>query len=102
MKITNKMRSKLFRIAHAIKNKFENFGQALAHAWKLIRLQVKMTVRNARFSYYKVSGEVREAVGTLSVAYESKGTGRELPADSFMYYDCEAKGFRSLKIANLI
>ena len=102
MKITNKMRSKLFRIAHAIRNKFENFGQALAQAWKLIRLQVKMMMGNVRFSYYKVSGEVREAVGTLSVAYESKGTGRELPADSFMHYDCEAKGFRSFKIANLI
>ena len=102
MKITNKMRSKLFRIAHAIKNKFENFGQALAQAWKLIKLSAKMMVGNVKFQYYKVSGEAREAVGTLSVAYESKGTGRELPADSFMYYDCEAKGFRSFKIANLI
>lgn len=102
MKITNKMRSKLFRIAHAIRNKFENFGQALSHAWKLIKLSAKMMLGNVRFSYYKVSGEVREAVGTLSVAYESKGTGRELPADSFMYFDIEAKGWRSFKVANLI
>lgn len=96
------MRSKLFRIAHAIRNKFENFGQALAQAWKLIKLSAKMMVGNVKFKYYKVSGEAREAVGTLSVTYESKGTGRELPTDSFMYFDVDAKGWRSFKIANLI
>lgn len=96
------MKSKLFKIAHAIKGQFENFSQALKQAWKIIKLQAKMMIGNVRFQYYKVSGEVREAVGTLSVSYESKGTGRELPSDSFMYYDCEAKGFRSFKVYNLI
>lgn len=96
------MRSRLFRTAHAIKEKFETFGQALAHAWKLIKLSAKMMFGNAEFSYYKVSGEVRKAIGTLSIAYESKGTGRAMPSDSFMYYDTEAAGWRSFKIVNLI
>lgn len=102
MKITNKMRSRLFRMAHAISSKFSSFSAALAHAWKIIKLQARMMVGNVRFSYYKVSGELREAVGTLSVKMEVKGTGRPSPVDSFLYYDTAAKGFRSFKITNLI
>lgn len=101
MKITNNTRSRLFRMAHAIRSQFQSFAAALAHAWKVIRLTLKMKAGDVAFSYRKVSGEIRDAVGTLSVSYESKGTGRELPSDSFMYYDCEANGWRSCKVQNI-
>ena len=101
MKITNNTRSRLFRMAHAIKSRFTTFAKALSHAWRVIRLTLKMMTGNVRFQYRKVSGELRDAVGTLSVSYESKGTGRELPSDSFMYYDCEANGWRSCKVQNI-
>ena len=102
MKINLTMKSKLFRIAHSIKANFETFGQALAQAWKLIKLQINMMLGNVRFSYRKVSGEIREAVGTLSVTYESKNSGRSIPNDSFLYFDVESNGWRSFKISNLI
>lgn len=102
MKITLKMKSKLFRMAHSIKSQFDNFALALAHAWRVIKLQSLMMVRNVKFQYRKVDGSIRDAVGTLTVKYESKGTGNPSPNDSMMYFDCEANGFRSFKIANLI
>lgn len=96
------MKTKLFKIAHAIKAQFETFGQALAQAWKIIKLQAKMMVGNAKFKFRKVDGSIREAVGTLTVKYESKGTGKSVPMDSMMYFDTEANGFRSFKVYNLI
>lgn len=102
MKITTKHRSRLFTMAHFIRSQFDSFAQALAHAWRVIRLYAKMQTSNVRFKYRKVSGEVREAVGTLSAAMEVKGTGRPTPADSVLYYDCEAQGWRSFKVCNLV
>ena len=96
------MKTKLFKIAHAIKAQFETFGQALAHAWKIIKLQAKMALGVVNFKFRKVDGSIREAVGTLTVKYESKGTGKLVPMDSMMYFDTEANGFRSFKVCNLI
>lgn len=102
MKITSKMKSRLFRIAHSIKTKFNSFANALAQAWKLIKLQARMLVGNVAFSYYKVSGELRNAVGTLTEVYEPKGTGKQMPADSFLYFDVEKKSIRSCKLHLII
>lgn len=102
MKITNNTRSRLFRMAHAIKSQFQSFAAALSHAWKVIRLTIKMTSGDASFSYRKVSGEIRQAVGTLNFTYEAKGSGRTAPADSLVYFDREANGIRSFKIVNLV
>ena len=95
-------KSKLFKLAHSIKDKFATFGEALRHAWKVFKLKHQMLTRNVRFQYRKVDGTIRDAVGTLNFTYESKGSGRPTPADSFLYYDCEAKGLRSFKIINLV
>ena len=96
------MKTKLFKIAHAIKAQFANFGEALKQAWKIIKLQSRMMVGNASFKFRKVDGSIREAVGTLTVKYESKGNGKHMPVDSMMYYDTEANGFRSFKVFNLV
>lgn len=101
MKITLKMKSKLFRMAHSIKSQFDNFALALAHAWRVIKLQAMMMVRNVKFQYRKVNGEIREAVGTLNFTYESKGTGKSSPSDSMVYME-EGKGIRSCKLVNII
>lgn len=101
MKITNKMRSKLFRIAHAIRNKFENFGQALAKAWRVMRIVLKMKNDYVEFTYKKVDGSIRKAVGTLNFEYESKG-GKNSPLDSLVYFDKEKNSIRSCKIYEII
>lgn len=96
------MKTKLFKIAHAIKAQFATFGEALKQAWKIIKLQARMMVGNASFKFRKVDGSIREAIGTLTVKYESKGNGKHVPVDSMMYYDIEANGFRSFKVFNLV
>lgn len=96
------MKTKLFKIAHAIKSQFATFGEALKQAWKIIKLQARMMVGNVSFKFRKVDGSIREAVGTLTVKYESKGNGKPMQVDSMMYYDTEANGFRSFKVFNLV
>lgn len=96
------MKTKLFKIAHAIKAQFATFGEALKQAWKIIKLQARMIVGNVSFKFRKVDGSIREAVGTLTVKYESKGNGKPMSVDSMMYYDIEANGFRSFKVFNLV
>lgn len=96
------MKKQLFNLAWSIVDQFENFGEALKHAWKVIKLKAKMMTSNVRFKYHKVNGDVRQAIGTLTRTYESKGTGRPVPADSILYFDTEANGFRSFKAVNLI
>lgn len=95
-------KSKLFKAAWAIRNQFDSFGEALKQAWKLFKLKAQMITGNVKFQYRKVSGEIRNAVGTLSVSYESKGTGKQMPTDSFLYFDCDVLGWRSCKIQNIL
>jgi len=77
------------------------------------------------FTYTKVNGEERKAKGTmkpdllpLPKKIEEKPAGeqeaevkadekkvikkRSLPADSILYFDIDANGFRSFKIGNLV
>src|SRR5690606_39900987 len=79
MKITNNTRSRLFRMAHAIKSQFTTFAKALAHAWRVIKLQARMLLGDVAFQYRKVDGGIRDAVGTLNFSYEAKGSGRTAP-----------------------
>lgn len=95
-------KSKLFKLAHSIKDKFATFGEALRHAWKVFKLKAQMLTRNVKFQYRKVDGTIRNAVGTLNFHYESKGSGRPVPSDIFMYFDKDANGIRSFKIINLV
>lgn len=101
MKITRTHKAKLFRMAHALKGKFENFGQALAHAWKVLKLKVRMQLGNVRFKFIKADGSIREAVGTLNIQYERK-TGYVEQFKTLPYYDCEKNGWRAFKLENLV
>lgn len=99
MKNSNKI--KLFKMAHAIKSNFESFADALRHAWKVIKLYIRMKKENVNFTFRKVDGSLRKAVGTLNVSYERK-TDKPSPFNVFIYWDVEADGFRSAKVENLI
>lgn len=99
MKINKK---ELFKMAWELVHEFTSFAQSLSHAWKILKLKSKMLIGNVAFKYRKVNGEIREAVGTLNFTYEAKGTGKSSPSDSMVYFDREANGIRSFKIANLV
>ena len=95
-------KSALFKLAHSVKNNFSSFSEALRFAWKVIKLRKDLTLHNVRFSYRKIDGSIRQAVGTLNLEdYEHKSEKRSSPA-IFTYYDIEKKAFRSCKTTNLI
>lgn len=79
-------------------------SQALKTAWANIKLKASMKRRIVKFYYQKVSGEIREAYGTLQekLLPPTLGTGRR-PADNvFVYFDTEKEEYRCFKRANLI
>ncbi|MEG1401255.1 SH3 beta-barrel fold-containing protein [Bacteroides sp.] len=79
-------------------------SEALKCAWANIRLRTKMQQGVIRFYYRKVSGEAREAFGTLkeSMMPQTKGTGKKANDTLQVYYDTERNGYRSFKKANLL
>lgn len=95
-------KSKLFKLAWQLLDNFQSFGEALKHAWKVMKLKAKMKKDYVYFKYKKVSGEIREAVGTLNFSYQSKGTGKSAPSDNMLYFDKDAGGLRSCKIVNIL
>ena len=43
----------------------ESFAECLKRSWLLLKLKVQMKKRTVQFFYQKVSGEIRQAFGTL-------------------------------------
>ena len=83
----------------------ENFADCLKKAWQVCKLAKEMKKRTVQFFYQKVSGEIRQAFGTLRdevIADNVKGTGRKPNENLFTYFDCEKNEFRSFKKFNLI
>lgn len=83
----------------------ENFSECLKRSWLLLKLKMKMEKSTVQFFYQKVSGEIRQAFGTLRdeiIVNYIKGTGRKPNENLFLYFDCEKKQFRSFKKFNII
>lgn len=73
------------------------------------QLQELMRVSVVSFSYRKVDGSVREAVGTLMpdaiesfIGPSTGGKSREPNPDVVCYFDIGAQAFRSFKKANFL
>jgi hypothetical protein len=97
------MKRRLFNIAWYIVDQFDSFSEALAHAWKVIKLQFELcTQALVKFKYVKVSdGSVREAVGTLENVPATTGA-KKANHGLLTYFDVEANGWRSCRISNLV
>ncbi len=97
--------SEVMRLAwQMVKKNGYSMSEALKVAWLNIKLKVAMKQRIVRFYYRKVSGEVREAFGSLQdkLLLETKESGRKTNDTLFTYYDTERESWRSFKKANLI
>lgn len=96
-------KSKLFHIAHSIRHQFNSFGEALKKAWQVLKLRAKMKKQIVSFSFKKVDGSIREAVGTLraDLLPEIKGNSNKVNHSVMAYWDFSVNGFRSFKIENL-
>lgn len=97
------MKRRLFNIAWSIKSQFASFGESLAHAWKIVKLQVELCLGVVCFKYKKVSdGSIREAKGTLDNVPAVKGTDKAKNWGVINYFDVDAAGWRSFRAENLI
>lgn len=103
------MKSEVFKTAWAFMREglFNSFSEALKTAWAKVKLLTKLRKGIAYFSFTKVSGEVREAIGTLhtnNFDYTPKGNGKARKSNLLQvkFFDVEKRAFRSLKIQNLI
>jgi hypothetical protein len=82
-------------------------GQALKYAWWFENFRNKLRTGIWRFSYFKVDGSIREAIGTLCGEYIPanqlpKGCEDVPTCDTFVYYDIKAQGWRSFRLENFI
>lgn len=79
-------------------------SEGLKVAWLNMKLKMQMKQKIVRFYYRKVSGEIREAFGSLqeNLLPETKGTGRKTNDTLFTYFDTERGEYRSFKRANLL
>jgi hypothetical protein len=97
------MKSRLFHIAHTVKGQFTTFAEALAHAWKVIKLQMALYTRAlVNFTYRKIDGSIREAVGTLVNAPTPKGGERKVNYGLLTYFDLQQNDWRCAKIENIL
>jgi hypothetical protein len=96
-----KIQKTVMQYAWSVKHLFTNFAEALRKAWAIVKLKRDMSHGEVRFKFRKVNGEIREAVGTLNVEYERKGTwhGTE---ETVSYWDVISNGFRSFRVTQLI
>ncbi len=81
-----------------------SMSEALKCAWANYKLKQAMKNKIVRFYYRKVSGEIREAFGSLQdkLLPEIKESDRKPNSTLFTYYDTERESWRSFKKANLI
>ena len=104
-KVKNKMRE-VMQLAHQfIRKNGMSLSDALKVAWANIKLKVAMKSRIVKFYFVKVSGETREAYGSLAdgiiPAIESDSS-RKQNETCQVYYDCEKEAWRCFKKANLL
>ena len=98
------MKRRLFNIAWSIVGEFDSFSEALAHAWKVIKLQYALcTQALVSFKYKKVDGYIREAKGSNeSLKYNPSEKPKNSNFGILVYFDLEAQNFRSCKVENII
>ena len=79
-------------------------SEALKTAWLNFKLKMKRRYGIVKFYYQKISGEIREAYGTLraDLMPQTKGADRKPNPTVQVYYDSEREEYRCFKIANLI
>lgn len=95
-------RTKVFRQAwELVRTTGKTFAICLAKAWNLYRLASEMKKGPVKFSYEKVDGSFRKAVGTLK-NLNCTAKGKKSSSKVFNYFDIEANSFRAFRIENLI
>lgn len=100
----NSMREIMSTAWQFVRKNGYTMSEAMKVAWANYKLKQAMKNKIVRFYYRKVSGEVREAFGSLQdkLLPPTQGTGKKANDTLFTYFDCEKNEFRSFKKCNLI
>ena len=87
-------------------------SNALKYAWWFESFRDQLRTGVYRFSYFKIDGSIREAVGTLDFSHipaepqpkPLSGAPDVRPEnyETFRYYDLDAHGWRSFRLDNFI
>lgn len=104
-KVKNTMREVMQLVHQFIRKNGMSLSEALKTAWTNIKLKAAMKTRIVKFYFVKVSGEIREAYGSLadSVIPTIEGNSNRRQNDSCqIYYDTEKESWRCFKKANLL
>lgn len=92
------MRSSVMKLAWVFVRKHQvTLSEALKIAWRNVKLRVAMLSKEVSFTFKKSDGSIREAVGTLrsELLPALKGTGRPTPDHLQLFYDIQARAYRS-------
>ena len=87
-----------------VKKNGYTLSEALKTAWLNFKLKARMAKGIVKFYFQKVSGELREAYGTLAqnLIPETAGCDRRSNPTIQTYYDSERGDWRCFKVANLV
>lgn len=88
-----------------VKRNGYSLSEALATAWRNIKLRIAMKSRIVKFYFQKVDGSIREAFGTLAerLIPATSGEDNRRKNDTVqVYFDTEKAEWRCFKKANLI
>ena len=105
--ITKSMKSQVFTTAWDLLKAglVDTMSKALTLAWKRVKVLSALREGVAYFSYKKVSGELREAIGTLrsgNFSYVYKKSMKAARLDVIKYFDIEVRGWRSFRLDRLV
>lgn len=100
----NSMREIMSTAWQFVRKNGYTMSEAMKVAWANYKLKQAMKNKIVRFYYRKVSGEIREAFGSLQdkLLPPTQGTGRKANDTLFTYYDTERESWHSFKKANLL
>ncbi len=94
---------KIMRLANQIAGS-TTYGRSisLVKAWQLYRLQKALEAGIVKFSYKRINGLVCTTTGTLKGLDTTLESTGHKSNKVMVYYDLNAKNFRSFRIENLI
>lgn len=99
------MHSKVFKLAHEIRNEFATWSEALKLAWAKVKLQQALASGECKFTFKKKDGSLRPATGTLDQSkfnYEYKGISQSTKWYIQKYFDLDKQAFRSCDVRRLV
>ncbi len=103
--VRNQLRDIMLQAWSFVKRNGMSMADAMKVAWLNYKVRTAMASRIVKFYFIKVSGEIREAYGTLRsdmVPPTSDNDHRKRNDTLQVYYDTEKAAWRCFKRANLL